>query len=1120
MSIHSQKAYVGWVIFFMLVASCLTQPTWAAPECNPWVAKIVSVEGTTEARRANQVNWKPATVGETFCAGDRIRVLHWRTAIVLSNNTIIRLDQGTTLTFTKIGQEQSSWLDVVKGIVHFISRVPRRLTVTTPFVNADVEGTEFMVRVDDKQSTVWVFEGRVHVKNAQGTLLLTKEQAATAQAGLAPRYILVQPKDAVHWAMHYPTLIDTHAVSFTGPYRQILEGALAMYHSGDLNGALQQMDVVPLSERDTQFLTMRAGWLLSVGRIKRASEDIAQALHLEPGHGMSLALQSIMAVVHNDKEMALKLAKEAVRGNPDAAVPHIALSYAYQAAFKIEQALTSAQDAMRLNPANGLAWARVAELWLSQGNVDRALEVAEQAVGRNPKLARTQTVLGFAELSQFNRAQARAAFEVALALDQADPLPRLGLGLLKIKNGHVGEGRQELEIAASLDPTNALIRSYLGKAYFEERRNDLAASQLDMAKMLDPKDPTAYFYDAIRKQTVNRPVEALWDLQKSIELNDNRAVYRSRLLLDDDQAARSASLGRIYTNLGFGQRALVEGWKSLTTDPRSHSAHRLLADSYASRPRHGIARVSELLQTQLLQPININNLQPSLAENRIGLLESAGPSVPSFNEFNPLFMRDRLGFLGNAVFGNNDTVGDDVVVSGMLADRLSLSLGQFHYETDGFRANNDVKHDVYNIFLQGQPHPKVNIQAEFRRRQSEQGDLEQRFSPNFLKATERREIEQNVYRVGARVAPTSDSDVIFSYLHSKRTDTTFEPGVFRGEGEDEGYQVEGQYLFRHTEFKAVVGGGRSDIDADNLINGTFIPDMPDKFRREYTNAYVYVNREWPKNITWTGGLSYNDLSDKGLDLRKVSPKMGIQWDFAEGARFRLAYLQAVKRALIVNQTIEPTQIAGFNQFYDDPNGTETERYGVAVDATFSANLFGGVEYSQRNLKAPEGSGSKERRRFDRMEKVFRGYLYWTPHPMWALGAEPAWEQFKRQADALSVTGSGAVLPKVETFLLPVAAKFFHPSGFFATIGGTFVRQKVDLAPASPFTKDRESFFLVDTSVGFRLPKRTGIISLEVRNLFDESFFYEDLNFVTAGESVIGRFVPNRTIFGRLTLYFG
>ena len=102
-----------------------------------------------------------------------------------------------------------------------------------------------------------------------------------------------------------------------------------------------------------------------------------------------------------------------------------------------------------------------------------------------------------------------------------------------------------------LDPNNSLVRSYMGKAYYEEKRDKLAASQLAIAKELDPNDPTPWFYDAIRKQTVNQPVDALGDLQKSAELNDNRAVYRSEFLLDDDAATRNASASAVYDDLGF-----------------------------------------------------------------------------------------------------------------------------------------------------------------------------------------------------------------------------------------------------------------------------------------------------------------------------------------------------------------------------------------------------------------------------------------------------------------------------------------------------------------------------------------------------------------------------------------
>ena len=151
----------------------------------------------------------------------------------------------------------------------------------------------------------------------------------------------------------------------------------------------------------------------------------------------------------------------------------------------------------------------------------------------------------------------------------------MGLGLAKIREGDLLEGRKELDIAVSLDPDNSLFRSYLGKGYYEEKRDPQAAAQYEMAKELDPKDPTPYFYDAIRKQTTNRPVEALQDMEKAIELNDNRAVYRSRLELDSDLAARSAALGRIYSDQASNNSLWSkDGSQSIRIPPTS-----LLTDS-------------------------------------------------------------------------------------------------------------------------------------------------------------------------------------------------------------------------------------------------------------------------------------------------------------------------------------------------------------------------------------------------------------------------------------------------------------------------------------------------------------------------------------------------------------
>ena len=432
---------------------------------------------------------------------------------------------------------------------------------------------------------------------------------------------------------------------------------------GDRQQAFEGIATVPETVRDPRFFVYRASLLLAVGRVDEADADIKRALRLAPNDGNALALQSIIAVVQNEKDQALNLAQRAVEAAPGSATALIALSYAQQARFDLEAARASLEKAVQLDPKNALAWARLAELWSSFGRLEQALEAAQKAVILEPDLSRTQTVLGFAYLTEVKTTQAKEAFAKAIALDQADPLPRLGLGLAKIREGDLDEGRREIELAASLDPNSSIVRSYLGKAYYEEKRMPLDEHQYIIAEELDPKDPTPWFYDAIAKQTTNRPVEALQDMQRAIELNDNRVVYRSRLSLDSDLAARSASLARVYTDLGFQPLALVEGWKSVNTDPTNYSAHRFLADSYSALPRHEIARVSELLQSQLLQPINTTPIQPHLAESNLFLISAGGPGALSFNEFNPIFNRNGLTFQTSGLIGEHSTYGGEGILS-------------------------------------------------------------------------------------------------------------------------------------------------------------------------------------------------------------------------------------------------------------------------------------------------------------------------------------------------------------------------------------------------------------------------------------------------------------------------
>ena len=194
----------------LLFVVYLGSPSFAQPRCEPWAAKALSVEGKVELLRAGETAWKTLARNEIFCAGDSAHVAkRSRAAVLLRNQTLLRLDEATTITFTKIEPNKPSWLNLLKGAVHFISRTPKSLDVATPFVNAGIEGTEFVVRVEPAETGIWVFEGQVLARNALGRLMLASGEAAVAKKGRAPeRRLVVKPREAVQWALYYPPLID------------------------------------------------------------------------------------------------------------------------------------------------------------------------------------------------------------------------------------------------------------------------------------------------------------------------------------------------------------------------------------------------------------------------------------------------------------------------------------------------------------------------------------------------------------------------------------------------------------------------------------------------------------------------------------------------------------------------------------------------------------------------------------------------------------------------------------------------------------------------------------------------------------------------------------------------
>ncbi|MCP5243495.1 MAG: TonB-dependent receptor [Burkholderiales bacterium] len=993
-------------MLLMLVQFVFMRNTHAAEVCVLTTAQVVTAQGTVELRRMQQTNWHPVEKGTELCAGDQLRTRkHSKATLRLINESNLTLDQNSTLTFPAVQESKSiSWMNLINGAIHIMTRTPKPFRVHTPFMNAGVEGTEFFVRVDEQFARIVVFEGRVSAINAHGEVTLEGHEQAIAYSNQPPRKeIILNPIDAVQWALHYPTIIEYWLV----------------HHD------VRQDFTVQIAE---------SARLLALGSIEEAKTIITQIRASDPDNSSAYALSAIIALTQNDKSLALEHAQNAVKLAPESATAWLALSYVEQAHFDIEEALTSVQQAAKLDPQNALIWARMAELQMSENELDLALNAANEAVRLNPAIARTQTVLGFAHLSKVNTRAAKRLFFKAIELDQTDPMPRLGLGLALIREGALEAGRIELEIAASLDPGSSLIRSYLGKAYFEEKRYATAETQFELAKERDPNDPTPWFYDAIQKQTQNQPIEALHAIQKSIELNDNRAVYRSRLLLDQDEAARGSSLSRIYDNLGFEKRAIMQTAQSLSLDPSNHSAHRFLSDIYVNIPRHEIARVSELLQAQLLQPINTNPVQPQLAVADLNIITSTGPTAVGFNEFAPLMERNRTQLVASGVVGSNSTLGNEVVASGLYG-RASISVGQYHFESNGFRPNNGQNHDIYNAFMQFAVTPRLNVQTEIRRRETKQGDLLLDFDTTIFKEN-RRKLDEDMARIGARYKLSPNQDIIVSGKYIDRLeDLNYKSFTLKNAG----FQIEAQHLLRHERFNTTTGGSFYRFSRDQKILGNDINSV-DFMKRG--NAYQYTNFNFFERLSLTLGLSYDTFTStiSGKSKDKINPKFGAQWNVTQNTRLRFAWFEATKSHLIAQQTLEPTQIAGFNQFFDDFNNTRSRRMGIGMDTQYQNKIFAGIEASSRRLHVPqEGNVLSVEISEQQKEKNLRTYLYWLPHKHWAIRSEFNFDRFTR-GQSESVSGTDPT--KIETIDIPTSVEYFHPKGFFSKFSATVVRQNL------------------------------------------------------------------------------
>lgn len=120
MRYRSSIVLIGGIILFV-ISNLVCGAAFGAEHCSEPVGTLVSIEGSGELQPQGQQGWQPVKLNDKFCAGDVLRVgAGGRAAVTLTNETILRINQNSILTFS-LPEERISVLKLLKGMLHIFN---------------------------------------------------------------------------------------------------------------------------------------------------------------------------------------------------------------------------------------------------------------------------------------------------------------------------------------------------------------------------------------------------------------------------------------------------------------------------------------------------------------------------------------------------------------------------------------------------------------------------------------------------------------------------------------------------------------------------------------------------------------------------------------------------------------------------------------------------------------------------------------------------------------------------------------------------------------------------------------------------------------------------------------
>ena len=1114
---------------------------------------VLAIEGVrekAEIQRMGSGQWDRAYEGQVLKPGDQGRLGDaTRLTLRLSDLSIMRIGESSEFTITEPpGAGTTQGFSLWRGLLYLFHRdAPGSTRIQSRSASAATRGTEFLVEVDPSGDTftLSVLAGEGELSNDQGRLMVRPGERATAQSGSAPRPSpRLESHQLIQWVLYYPAVLADAELPLMAEERARLEPSLAEYRAGDLSAALSRLPSLGagLSYAERVY---RAALFLSVGQTRESEALLSAGDGSDPTlSSLASSLRGVMAAVRDAEPRA-----QAADAAPVTATAWLAEAFRFQALRQLDSARAAAQRAVDLQPRFGFAWARLCELEMSFGRWREAGVALDHALALSPRNAQAHALRGFLEIRGLSSSRARAAFEEALRLDGALSSAWMGRGLLKIHSGDREGGREDLQVAASLEPHRGILRSYLGKAWQESRDPVHARSELELAKELDPSDPTAWLYSALVNLNQNRLNQAVRDLEQSKRLNDNRAVYRSGLLLDQDRAVRGANLAGAYQAAGLGEVAVAEAGRAMASDYANYSAHLFLADTYNAlrdprqiNQRYETAWLSEYLMANLLSPAAAGAISQTLGEQ----------------DYARFFERNRVGFVSSSKYLSRGDWIQSAAQYGRF-DRFSYAAEMSYRSEQGDRPNEESTTTQVSVQFKQEISSRDSLYVQTLYSSSDQGDLTPHYSPtDALAGFKVKERQEPLLVAGyhREWSPGSHSLLLVGRLTDELTVRSPRSGPFTlasagglpvaiptvtdatYRSEFEAYTAEWQQILERGAHTWVAGAraqfgqvnARNDFTSAARLNGLPFPQTPNPAATEVGAGFerygIYLYDHWKLSPTLTivPGIALDHLryplnfrqaplrgGTLGSDL--VEPKFGVVWTPRESTLIRGAISRSLS-GVSFDQSfqLEPSQLAGFGQAFrslipeavgNANSGAEMRAASVAWDQRIGSNTWAGVNGTWLESEVDRYAGAfrlsllngfqndSVLQKLDYRERSAGVYVHRLIADEWSIGTRYrlTYSELEERHPELPSTAFPAARfsPAASSALLHQLRSYlqFQHPGGFFAVGESIWNRQHNLG----YVPDQpgDDFWQFDVHVGYRWPNRRAEVRVGILNLTDRDY---------------------------------